>query len=556
MEKEQDNIINCYYKDKDNNIIFCKITYRNGIYFALEIPKKAEINMENDYFTCYDSESKVYILQNLLHKEETRHFTKNYYFQSLIAIPSNNYNGEEIKLTAINFTFPYINKFFYIVDSVDASSENDENALVYKKRMTFKKFEINKNFTIDLNVGYSYGGGNIGGKGGHFDLIKSVKISSGRERPLNEFIEIIMTLIDFFSICFRKKLLITAIWSNGKENTIAEKLEIKTFQFKILNKNYEDENDRNPFKSLATYALLNGNFDKIIKRFFKSKNGNYESFPVFCDLYMRNHDSPNEIYPQIKFLSFMQGIEAYISKLPCNKDFKLDVSWKRAIKEFKKQHPELPNVKKLKYSNQLAFQDKINNVINANKIENIIKFKMTTSGSYKLINQMVKFRNYYTHYGDGKNLKDLDFYDVIEYTKIFCEILIMKELGFKSNQIKISLNNNYYYLSEWNNEYCLLDLAVMPKGYSKKYYLGDIEDFSTQNYIKYALFYKPKENGKLQLIFKSRMAKGKTRAESITVNEQLTPYEYNLLKPIYQTCYDRYLEKQKQSNYRYNTSSL
>ena len=265
---------------------------------------------------------------------------------------------------------------------------------------------------------------------------------------------------------------------------------------------------------------------------------------------MRNHDAPDEIYPQMKFLPFMQGIEAYVSKLPCNKDFKLDNHWKKAIKDFKRANPELPNIKELKYQNQLNFQSKINNAINASKINNIIKFKMTTNGSFKLIKQMVKFRNYYTHYGESTGLDDSDLHDVIKYTKIFCEIFIMKELGFTNKQIKISLNNNYYYLSKWDNKYCSLDIDVMPKGYSKRYYLGDVDDFSEQQHITYALFYKPFSENKLRLILKSRMAKEKTKARSIVVDKNISSEEYEKLNKLYKLCYDRYSLEQEQIQYR------
>ena len=216
----------------------------------------------------------------------------------------------------------------------------------------------------------------------------------------------------------------------------------------------------------------------------------------------------------------------------------------------------MPNVKELKYSNQLSFKVKLLNVINEQNINQILNFKYDKKGNYKLISEMVDVRNYYTHYGDKKYLDQVqNFYDLVEYTKIFCEILIMKELKFTENQIKISLDNNYYYLRYWNNEYCNLDYKKLPVGYSKSTYLGESDYWLENKYFSAILFWKDikDDNSKVKLIYKNQVQQDndKTpRAKSIIVNKNLSKEEYNnLLKP-FKDCYDRYKIAQEQIEYR------
>lgn len=556
MLKDDLQQIDCHYKFNDEIKFYCNIVHRNGSYFCLNVPLGLDSKYITDPFICYDGSDKIHILQQLEPKLDNVQNTC-FSFHSLITIPSNLYNNTEIRFKSINFDFPYINTFFYILDYLKTEVDTQkEIGLLYKKNLKFKNFSFNKTFKFDVNVGYSFGAGRIGGNGGHFDLVKSIKITSLHEnKNLTEFIDIILPLIDFFSICFRQKLLIGNIWSNKSENSVQQELKIKTSQVKIIDNNYDIDNV-SPFKILASYALLKEHFPKIIKRFLQSRTKEYDSFSILCDLYLQSHDMPEGILLQVKFLTLMQGIEAFVSKQKCNEGFKLTNEWKSAIKKFKKENPNLPNVKELKYQCQLSFKTKILNIIKEQKINRILNFKYNKSGNYKLISEMVDLRNYYTHYGDKKYLdKVQNFYDLVEYTKIFCEILIMKELGFTEKQIKISLDNNYYYLRYWENEYCNLDYKNLPNGYSKKNYLGEGSYWIENKYFSALLFWKDvkDDNNKVKLIYKNQISQEdnkNVKAKSIIVNKIMTEEDYDKLSKPFKDCYKRYKIAQDQIEYR------
>lgn len=556
MGKENTKI-HCHVRDANNNIkYFCTITYRQGIQFVLTVYSKESIELQDNCFVCFDGQNNRYILNNLLFEEHKGKslYGKNYYFQSLITDTSKHYISEKklyevesVKFKSIYFTFPLINSFFYNIDYLKTGDySTNEHFLKYHKNCECPHISIN-GFKVDLLAGFNYGGCKIGGDGGHVDLIKSIKVSSEKEQPLQDFIDIIISLVNFFSICLRKKLLLSRIWSNPNENTLNINAEIKTFQYHILNHDYEDVS---PFKSLATYALLKNNFEEIVNNFFITKKGPYEIFPVFCDLYMRYNDSPVEILPQMKFLPLMQGIEAYIGNFDYNKLQKVPKKSKKALKKFKEDNYILPFIDTVDFPQFVPFQTKINNTIEKLSIENIIKFKLDENKNYKLINQMVKIRNYYTHYGKVPNINDEDFYDAMDYAKIICEILIMKELQFTEQQIKISLDNNYFFLKQWNNKYCsLVEDRIVPKGLENCIYVGEADTFYKSKYRKYSLYYSISKNGKEVILYAKNMMKyGRIRKKTVTL--PIDDSTYNSLEKEFKYCYDNYIESEKQIQYR------
>lgn len=558
--QEKNTIINCHYRDKENKIkFFCDIIYRQGTEFVLKVYSREAINMQNGNFICYDGENNMYVLNNLLSEESPNKYfyDKRYYFQSLVKGTRKHEIGEKyidennlIKFKSVYFTFPYINTFFFNIDYLcSENSEASEPSLIYKKNKNIKFEPINVNgFNIKLMSGYSYGAGSIGSHDGHFSLIKSIKISSQEERELKDFIEVVTTLTKFFSICLKRKLLISNIWSNSEENTLHTNCEIKTFQFYILNKDYQE--DINPYKTLATYALLQNNFEEVVNKYFQTKQEQYERFPVFCELYMRYNDAPIEILPQMKFLPLMQGIEAYIAKFPFNNLEEIPSETKSLLKRFKEENSQIDHINELDFPQQLPFQKKINNTIQHFNLENIIKLKLTQSQNYKLINQMVKIRNYYTHYGDYPKISDEDFYDAMFYAKIICEIFIMKELNFTEEQIKISLENNYYYLRQIDNKYCCLNNDIkIPKGFQDKKYVGEIDSIVKNQLITYMLFYKISKNKKqVELYAKSTRKYGRTQKKILPL--KLAEKDYNNLNKIFKRCYDNYLESEEQIRYQ------
>lgn len=549
--------IHCHCKDSENRInFFCDITHKQGIEFVLSVYTDQPIEIKNGCFACFDGENNRYILNNLTAEEDVKPFYgKRYYFESLVIDSNKHYLSEkmssedsEVKFKTLHFSFPYINTFFYNIDYLKPEDIRTANpALRYHRINEFTPIEID-NFRISLESSYSFGGGKFGGTGGHFDLTKSIKIESSEERSLHDFINVITSLINFFSICLKRKLLISKIWSNETENSLGIKCEIKTFQFYILNKDYQEDID--PYKAIATYPLLKENFESIANRYFRTKEEEFERFPIFCELYMRYNDAPIEILPQMKFLPLMQGIEAYVSKFPYNELEDVPEECEAALKKFKEDNTHLDRVQGVIFQRQLPFEIKINNTIQNLNIENIVDFKLDEGKNYKLINQMVRIRNYYTHYGKYPKISDEDFYDAMSYAKIVCEIFIMKELGFTEEQIKISLDNNYYYLRQIENKYCCIrDNVVIPKGFEDKIYIGEIDSFVNDKYAKYMLFYKKFEDKKQVILYAKNIVEG-GETEEIEIPRKLSNSEYDDLDKIFKRCYDNYIESEKQIKYK------
>ena len=562
MQEEKSTIIHCHCRDAENKVkFFCDIEYRNGIDYILTAYTKEKIDIKEDCFVCYDGENNVYILNKLEYEPdpEKMYWEKRYYFKTLVHIPTQHFDyginiskEHPLKFKKIFFTFPLINLFFFDIDHLSSNKlDTGEQALVYKKMNDFKSFNIG-DFNINLNQGYSCGGGRFGGNNGHFDIFKSIIVSTDEYKPLNDYIEVIVKLIDFFSLCLRKKILISNIWSNSNDNTLNTKLNISTFQFYVINKEFNEEN-LNIYRTLATHALVKDNLSNIINRFFELMTDEYEVFRAFYDLYMRHLDAPTEILPQMTFLPLMQGLEAYISNLRCNKVPKLPKESSAALKEIKEKYKHIQRIDELKFNNSIAFSKEISNAIKDKDLEKIIEFKLTKEGDIKLIDEMVLVRNYYTHYSNRKRLKNIDISDAMDYARIICEIFIMKELNFKEEEIKTSIANNYYFLRNWDNTYCSLkDIYNIPEGFEDKTFIGNgiyginKETGATYNY---AIFYKLSEDKKtVELYAKNQVENGETKRLSLKAN--INSDEYNKLDPIFKKCYTNYLESEKQIAYR------
>jgi len=171
-------------------------------------------------------------------------------------------------------------------------------------------------------------------------LYKHLKIVSKKWTDINEFIDIINDLMKFFSIALKRRLLINNIWSEGKENTSNRKLTISTFQYKILNTNFEEEID--VWKTLLNYKYLSPRkISKVLQKFSKLMTIEYRNFQAIIDLYLRNQDAPFEILPQVEFLIYSTALEAYVSSKDYNKKKTYDNAYENLIEEIKTNYPQV-----------------------------------------------------------------------------------------------------------------------------------------------------------------------------------------------------------------------
>ena len=554
--------IECKYNlPNDEKLYFGKIEYRNGILIHfLTDNYKLGIN-KADNFVCSSLDNEIMLLYNNQFCDNNFHIMAG--FDSLIKGFKTIEQTKELKFKKINFSFPCINEFFLGIDKIEQFNPKnpDDICLRYIKTKKALIIELDDKFRLKLLHSVSWGGGTFGGENSKMSLVKEIQIISKSMVSLDDFNFIIRKLINFFSFGMKQKLPIINMYSNASDNTSKSKLTIIPFQFKIENQNYD--NVKKFHRYLYIYPNIKSNIKTIMKTYIDLQKKDYKDFAVIIDLYLRNHDVPDEIYPQIKFLIYTQALEAYLNSKKYNNKKPISSEYIALIEKLKKEYPNIKEIQELNKNGLFSFKEKLANSIKQNNIQNIIRLKYTNNGKIKLLEDLVNMRNYYTHYSyssEDKRLKDIESHELIESTKALLELFILKDLKFDDNSIKIILSNNYFRLRDFSSKYIWLSNPPSIKNIDKNCYLGDEHAFYNQNQqLILSMYYFYKEFDKqVKLIIKysqdgiytrKNSHKLKSLTKELTVNKILKEYELKKLSKHFQICYKRYVDLKEQEKF-------
>lgn len=547
--QEENRIINCHF-EFNRKLCYGKITIRNGIYHVLELPRRFFDNPPPQ-FICFSETNEIILLNNLVHEET--HFQQILFFENMIMGFRLAEDTKNLKFTSINFDFPYINAFFFGLDAITNGCDNRENNLCLFFETTNKKikYKYNNKFEIEVIHGCKTSHSRFGTGKSKMELYKHLKIKSKKPCKLKEFITIINDLIKFFSFALKRKLLINNIWSESKENSSNQKLNISTFQYKILNTNFDDEIDI--WKILIGYRYFSPRkMSKIIQKFSQLINQEYRKFPAIIDLYLRNQDAPSEIYSQVEFLIYTTALEAYVSSKDYNKCKQVDDEYEQIIKNIRKEYPEVKELENI-LSYQYSFSEKIFRCIENEGLNNVFRFYYEKENKIKIISDIVNLRNYFTHYSfsaDDKRIKNINMSELKENLKILIEAFILHELQINHNDMSKIIANNTFRMLAFNNTYMWVPHPRYRTNINKKYYLGS--EFYVQNHnaipMDLDLYYKDINENNIMLIGKHKK-NNKLQTYKITISKNITSDDLTKLPKYFQECYKRYVIADKQVEY-------
>lgn len=557
--KKELTTIECKYSlPNDEKIYFGKIQYKNGILIHLLTDNyKLNIN-KTENFVCSSLNNEIMLLYNNQFYDNNFHITAG--FDSLIKGFKTIEHTKNLEFKKINFSFPCINEFFIGIDRIEQFNFKNPNdiCLRYKKTKTPLIIKLDANFKLKLLNSVSWGGGTFGGENSKMSLVKEVQIISNKRTSLDKFNSIIRKLINFFSLGLKHKVPIINMYSSAKDNTANCKLEITSFQYKIENQDFESIKKHH--KYLYIYPNIKKHFSEILSTYIDLQNRDYRKFAVIIDLYLRNHDVPDEIYPQIKFLVYTQALEAYLNSKDYNDRKPVSQEYIKLLEKLKIEYPNIQEIQALNKNSLYSFKEKLLNSIKHNNVQKIICLKYNNNGKIKLLEDLVNLRNYYTHYSyssEDKRLKKIEDYKLIESAKVLLELFILKDLNFDENSIKIILSNNHFRLKDFNSKYIWLPNPPSIKNVDINCYLGNEHAFYNQNQqLIISLYYFYKEiDEQVKLIIKysqdgiftrKNSHKLKSLTKELTVNKTLQEKEIQKLSKHFQICYRRYLELKKQ----------
>lgn len=550
---DKNTIITCRYESPiDLKLYSGKISYRNGTLINFET-KNYELSLsENDNLLCHSDDYGYLILWNNKYFNNGLYITAG--FDCLIKGLDKIINPNDLKFKRIRFSFPYINDFFIGVDRIEQFDPKNPKEIFLKYVQTKKKitYKLSDNFKFNLIHGVTYGGGTFGGENSKMSLTKEIEIIANNQASLDDFIAIIRNLMSFFSLGLKKKLPIINMYSSIDSNTAKCKLEIYPFQYKILNQDFETKIMLD--KTLFTFPHIKKNFSEIIQQFMFLRSKDYRKFSVIIDLYLRNHDAPDEIYPQIKFLIFAQALEAYLNSKQYNYKKVENQEFLNAVQELKNRYPNNTDIQEIKCSNLPCFKEKILNSIIKNNLMNIMKFKFTKENKITLLDDLVNLRNYFTHYSmssKDKRISSIDLYELTTCIKALLEIFLLCDLKFNVNAIKNIVLKSYFQFRNFNNKYIWICKTPNMRNLENAQYLG--EDNACRNKSGKLMFsvhyyYKELENT-VKLIIKyseegrytrQNGCKLKILTDSILVNKKIKPEQLKNLDKCFLKCYERY----------------
>lgn len=562
MKKEDEKNIKCRYKlPNDNKEYSGEIAYRNGTFinFSTNNPK-FHID-EQGHLLCVSDENEILLLWRNKYFEDR--IIRCAGFDCLIKGLNDEIPPDMLKFKKICFSFPYINDFFIGIDKIEFyDQKNPQDAfLKYVRSRDNISYSLNNNFKMKILHGVTWTAGSFGGSNAKMSLEKEIEISSNKYLPLDDFLTIIRNLISFFSLGLKRKLLITKMYSCSKNNSSKCKLEIIPFQYKILNQEFDKDIRHNHL--LYVYPHIKKDFCKIIQEFVNLRSKDYRKFSVIVDLYLRNHDTPDEIYPQIKFLVYAQALEAYLNSKEYNQKKEISSDYIKIVKQLKQQHPDIKEIQDLSCNGLYSFKEKLLNSIKANNISRILELRYSKKNKITLLDDLVNLRNYFTHYNipsEDKKIDSISIYELTENIKALLELFILKDLKFDDNNIKHILYINYPGFNDFNSKYIWIKYSPNLKNINAYNYIGtDISYLNKEGKLIFSIYYfyeelddtvkliiKYSEDGKYARKNSHRL---KTQTKTIQVGKNLNSEQIEKLEKLFQICYMRYKKQLEQNKF-------
>ena len=414
-----------FENDEENNFCGKIIEKTNSFYLETDLDKS--FNISKGYFTIVGKIGNTPITLykcSLTNNPGKKIFLVRYIFE--------NYNNET-ELNFNNIIVQYHNLEDWIEkDSFEVTYENNAPVIAPMKK----------------EISYTYGNGNIkfildystSRKFNSFKIEKKYYIQFEYEM-LQDFDQILITIKSL------KHFLTLAMYNqtNFKNISCYINCSNKWNKINIYSKLFDyTPTEFTRFNSLLYFSDIELKGD-IFERWFDI----YDKYKPLFDIYFTNFSE--NITVEYQFLSYTQALEAYMRKNETFKDNFMDSEEyggiKRELNEYVKNSEMDEDHKqswesRITYGNEVSLRKRLKDLIRYLKEFDITQ-KITNGNMQEFNDNVVYFRNYYTHYGhDNKpNIKK-----VIGLTfdlKLLIELCILNELNFDKEFIDYTLDRVY-----------------------------------------------------------------------------------------------------------------
>lgn len=343
-----------------------------------------------------------------------------------------NYNNET-KLNFNNIIVQYHNLENWIEkDSFDVTYENNTPIIApMKKEISYNYENGDIKFILDYSTSI---------KPNSFTIEKKYHIQLESETPQNfdQILKNIKSLKNFLTLAMYNqtnfKNISCHINGSNKRNNI-------TVYSKLF--------DYTPTEFTRYYSLLYFSDIELKSDIFERWFDIYDKFKPLFDIYFMNFSE--NITIEYQFLSYTQALEAYMRKNENFMDLFMDSKkYEIVINELKEyvhnsimerdQRQSWEN--KILFGNEVSLRKRLKDLIRSLNDFDITQ-KITNGNFEEFIDNVVGFRNYYTHYAHDEKPNINNVINLTFDLKLLIELCILNELNFDKEFIDNTLNRVY-----------------------------------------------------------------------------------------------------------------
>jgi hypothetical protein len=267
--------------------------------------------------------------------------------------------------------------------------------------------------------------------------------SKNGQTAITDFLIKLQHFKKFMTVGIAEEISIISItlFTIPNENSTKKTIEIFISQDKPIDA--INERDINNF--MFTYKDIETDFENIISNWFNNK---LDRVINTIYLYHQNRTS----YPENTLLDGAQGLESFHRRLRQETDkLKQDFSIKldRICDNLDPSDCKFLRAK-LEYGYEPNLRKRLKELISMLDPDIAKVFFKDQNGITTFINKLVDSRNYYTHYSDSLEktaAKGADLVYLAQKTNLFLIILVLLEIGFSIEKLKIILDRYYYKIS-------------------------------------------------------------------------------------------------------------
>ena len=335
-------------------------------------------------------------------------------------------DSAEIGIKAIQCEMDYLNSWL-LKGGFEIVKDIKTNEVVVNSKYHKKIIHSVRDFNIEFYFRRDFKGDYIN----NYQLKQSAYIKFGylEEVELYKAIDDIETFSDFLTLCIGKKARygnLSFIDTNGDEiQVITRKTQIKIKHLK--------NND-----SCIRYREIEHEFETI---FTIWQEKNEKLMPMITNL-IKAIDDNRVFNVQVDFLSMIMALESFSRRMRnnCKEDeqyhnIRVDSILESVDEEYKEWLES-----KLNYSNEPTLRTRLKSMID----ELSFFIPITGKARKNLVMKAIETRNYYIHYSEDKKdkiMKGNESWAFYMYLKISLRILILMEVGIKSDVVIAALDN-------------------------------------------------------------------------------------------------------------------